>query len=66
MEQPERLDGQSVKHQTLGFRSGHDLMSGEIEALDPADSSEPAWILSLPLSPPLPHLHVCAIKINKL
>ena len=53
---------QSVKHLTLGVGSGHDLM---VPGMEPrvglcTDSTEPAWILSLPLSLPLPTL-----KINK-
>ena len=44
---------QSVKHQTLDFRSDHDLTAGGIEPHVSlrADSAEPAWdFLSLSLS----------------
>ena len=65
-----------VKHPTLGFSSGHDLMVREIELhVRPLTSVESAWdSLSLPLSLPL-HLTctcVCSLsltvslKINKL
>ena len=49
---------QSVKHLTLGFSSGHDVMVHEIEPLVGlhADSTEPAWD-SLPLSLLLPSSH---------
>ena len=47
---------QLVKHQILGFGSGHDLLVGEIEPLFRlcADSGEPAWdslSSSLPATP---------------
>ena len=50
---------QLVKHPTLDFGSGHDLMVGELEPHIRlcADSEEPAWDS---LSPPL------SLKINKL
>ena len=58
-----------VKHQTLAFRSGHDLM---VRGIEPhiglcTDSSEPVWdSLSLPLSLPLPkHTLSLPLKINK-
>ena len=46
---------QAVKHLTLGFGSGHDLVVGEIEPHVGlrVDSAEPAWgALSPPLSAP--------------
>ena len=52
---------QSVKHLTLGFRSGHDLMVHEFEPHIElcTGSVEPAWdSLSLSLS--------LSLKINKL
>ena len=58
---------QSVKHLTLGFGSGHDLVGCGIEAhvrLCP-DSTEPAWdSLSSFLSVPSPC--TLSLKINKL
>ena len=57
---------QSVERPTLDFRSGRDLMVGEIEPRVRlcADSVEPPWD-SLPLSafPPCVHMH--SLKINK-
>ena len=49
---------QSVKHLTLDFGSGHDLMVCEMESSIRvcADSVEPAWD-SLSLSVCLPHSH---------
>ena len=43
----------SVKHLTLGFGSGHDLTVSEVEPHIGlcADSMEPAWDFSLPVSP---------------
>ena len=48
---------QSVKHQTLGFGSGHDLTGHEIEpqiGLSTDSAVEPAWdsLSLLSLSPP--------------
>ena len=63
---------QSVKHLTLGFGSGHDLMVCGIEPHVRlcADSEEPAWdSLFLLLSLPLPYRylsHSLSLKINKL
>ena len=66
---------QSIKHSTLDFGSGHDLMVHEIEPHKPrsrvcADSREPAWdSLSLswdsPLFLPLPLVLSFSLKINK-
>ena len=49
---------QSVKYPTLGFGSGHDLTVREFQPRvgHYADSAEPAWDFSLPLSLPLPSL----------
>ena len=57
---------QSVKHLTLDFGSGHDLMVREFEPRIGlcTDSMEPAWdSLSLPLSLPLPML-VLALSLS--
>ena len=55
---------QSVKHLTLGFSSGHDLM---VHGIKPhIGLYEEVWIplgiLSLPLSLPLPHSHACSLS----
>ena len=58
---------QSVKHQTLDFGSGHDLMICEFEPLVGlhADGVEPAWgSLSLLLSVPLPHTQVHSLSLK--
>ena len=61
---------QSVKHPTLGFGSGHDLMVCEFEPRTGlyTDSSEPAWDSlspSLSLSLSLPSLSAPPSKISK-
>ena len=58
---------QSVKHLTLDFSSGHDLMVHEIEPHCGlcADSVEPAWD-SLSPSLSAPPMHTLSLKINKL
>ena len=62
--------GGSVKCLTLDFSSGHDLTVHEFKPriVLYTDSADPAWeSLSLPLSPPLPHLLSLSLslKINK-
>ena len=62
---------QSIKHPTLSFGTGHDLMDC---AFKPrirlrADSVESAWdsvSSSLPLSLPLPSSFSLSLKINRL
>ena len=58
---------QSVKGQTLGFSSGHDLVVCEFELHVGlcADSLEPAWdSLSLPISLPLPGLFSLSLSLK--
>ena len=65
---------QLVKHPTLDFSSGRDLMVYELESYIGlcADSAEPAWAslslslsLSVPPTPPLLILSLSLSKINK-
>ena len=55
---------QSVKRQTLGFGSGRDLTVREFRPRVGlcADSLEPGWDLSLPLSAPPQHAHCVSQK----
>ena len=59
---------QSIKHQTLDFGSGHDLMVHEVKLhvrLCP-DSMEPAWdCLSPSLSSPLLLAHTFSLALSK-
>ena len=58
---------QSLKHLTLHFSSGQDLMVRELKPRVRlcADSEEPAWD-SLSLSLPLPCSHVCFLSLSKM
>ena len=55
---------QLVKHLTLGFGSGHELMVHEFQSWLDTDSAEPAWdSLSPFLSAPTPLM--LSLKSNK-
>ena len=59
---------QSVKHPTLDFGSGHDLMVHEFKPRVgfSAESTEPAWdSLSLSLAAPLPLMCVLALCLSR-
>ena len=60
---------QQVKHPTLGFDSGHDLM---VHGIEPcvrlcADSTEPAWdsLPSLSAPPPPMCTHVLSLSFSQ-
>ena len=59
---------QSVECPTLGFNSGHDLMSSSHTSGSVLTVRSLGQLLSSPLSLPLPHLYSCSLplKINKL
>ena len=59
---------QSLKHLTLDFGSGDDLMFHEIEPCVGlcADNMDPAWDPLFPtLSAPPPLMHALSLKISK-